>query len=92
MTASIGHRTALLIEGWNVGFNKVAFTNMLQHELGLSLSAAKNITDQILERRPVTIHVREADIKRITSLAQKIGAIVSSECPSTLTISERSCQ
>ena len=26
MTVPIKHRTTLLVEGWNVGFNKVAFT------------------------------------------------------------------
>ena len=86
------HRTALLIEGWNEGFNKVAFTKMLQHEFGFSLTAAKNMTDQILERRPVTVHVVETDIERISSLAQKIGAIVSSKSSSTLATREGSCR
>jgi signal transduction histidine kinase len=92
MTKPIEHRITLLIEGWNVGFNKVAFTKMLQHELGLSLTAAKNMTDQVLERTPIAINVLSADIKRISSLAQQIGAIVSSGNSSTSAIPEDSCR
>ncbi|MBB5346091.1 hypothetical protein [Tunturibacter empetritectus] len=92
MTAPIEHRTTLIIEGWNKGFNKVAFTKMLQHEFGFSLTVAKNMTDQVLERTPIAINVESADIKRISSLAQQMGAIVCSGNSSTSAIPEDSCR
>jgi ribosomal protein L7/L12 len=92
MTSPIEHRTALLIEGWSEGFNKVAFTKMLQREFGFSLTEAKNMTDQVLERTPLTINVVSADIKRISSLAQQMGAIVCSGNSSTSAIQEGSCR
>jgi hypothetical protein len=92
MTAPIEPRTKLIIEGWNVGFNKVAFTKMLQHEFGFSLTAAKDMTDQVLERTPIAINVVSAEIKRISSLAEQMGAIVCSENSSTSAIPEDSCR
>ena len=92
MTVPIEHQTILLVEGWNEGFNKVAFTKMLQHEFGFSLAMAKNMTDQVLERKPLAISVVSADIKRISSLAQQIGAIVSSENSSMSAMPEDSCR
>jgi ribosomal protein L7/L12 len=92
MTAPIEHRTTLIIEGWNEGFNKVAFTKMLRHEFGFSLTAAKSMTDQVLERTPLAINVVSADIERISSLAQQMGAIVCSGNSSTSAIPEDSCR
>ena len=92
MTTPVEHHTTLIIAGWNEGFNKIAFTKMLQHEFGFSLTAAKNTTDQVLERIPIAISVESADIKRISSLAQQIGAIVCSGNSSTPAIPEESCR
>jgi hypothetical protein len=79
MMAPAEHRTTLLIEGWNEGFNKIAFTKMLQQELGFSLGMAKNKTDQVLEGRPLAIDVASADSNRISLLAQQLGANVAED-------------
>jgi hypothetical protein len=92
MTVPIKHPTTLLVEGWNEGFNKVAFTKMLQDEFGFSLAVAKDMTDQVLERDPLAISVVSSEIKRISSLAQQIGAIVCSANCSTSAMSEDSCR
>jgi ribosomal protein L7/L12 len=76
MTDSIKKQCSLLIEGWNEGFNKVSFTKLLQQEMGASLSTAKDMTDRILEGKPVTVNVVEKDADRIASLAEERGAIV----------------
>jgi hypothetical protein len=92
MTAPIEqHCNMLLIEGWSQGFNKVAFTRMLQQEFDLSLAAAKGMTDQILEGKPLAFNVAETDIERISSLAQSLGAIVRRDS-SVSVIAEDSCQ
>lgn len=76
MIGPIEQRRNLVIEGWREGFNKVAFTKLLQQELGLPLSAAKGMTDQILEGKSIAVSVTDEDRERITSLAQSLGAIV----------------
>jgi hypothetical protein len=69
----------LVIEGWSYGFNKVAFTKMLQKELGYSLSVAKNITDQVLTTRPVALLVPESNYERVSHLSSELGATVRQE-------------
>ena len=77
MTAPVELRSnPLIVEGWNKGFNKVAFTKMLQKELGFSLTIAKGMTDQILEGKLLVIDIADADIERISALAQNLGATV----------------
>jgi hypothetical protein len=76
MIGSIEHQRNLMIEGWSVGFDKVAFTKLLQQELNLSLSVAKVMTDQVLEGKSVAINVTDEDRERVASLAQGLGAIV----------------
>ena len=76
MIRSIEQQRNLVIEGWRVGFNKVAFTKLLQQELNLSLSVAKDMTDQVLEGKSVAISVTNEDRERVASLAQGLGAIV----------------
>ena len=55
MISPIQLQRNLVIEGWRAGFNKVAFTKLLQQELSLSLSVAKVMTDQIVEGKSVAI-------------------------------------
>jgi hypothetical protein len=77
MTDSVEpHCSTLIVEGWNKGFNKVAFTKMLQKEFGFSLTIAKVMTDQLLENKLLVIDIADADIERINALAQDLGAIV----------------
>jgi hypothetical protein len=84
MTTPIADRTTLIIEGWNEGFNKVAF--------GFSLTAGKTMTDQVLERTPLAIDVVSADIRRLRLLGRQMGAIVCSGNSSTSAIPEDSCR
>jgi len=85
----------LFIEGWKIGFNKVAFTKMLQQELHFSLTVAKGMTDQILEGRKLAVNVPgnipDLDIKRINSIAQSLGAIIRNSAPVSA-VGEDSCQ
>jgi hypothetical protein len=76
MISPIEQKRNLVIDGWRVGFNKVAFTKLLQQELNLSLSVAKGMTDQVLEGKSVAISVANEDKERVASLAQGLGAIV----------------
>jgi hypothetical protein len=92
MTTPIADRTTLIIEGWNEGFNKVAFTKILRHEFGFSLTAGKTMTDQVLERTPLAIDVVSADIRRLRLLGRQMGAIVCSGNSSTSAIPEDSCR
>jgi hypothetical protein len=66
----------LVIEGWDVGFNKVAFTKLLHQELGLPLSSAKDMTDQVLEGKRITVSVLGEDMNRICEAAHGLGARV----------------
>jgi hypothetical protein len=66
----------LTISGWKVGFQKVEFTKMLQCELGLSLSAAKDITDRVLANERIDLPLGNADPKRVVDAALELGAIV----------------
>jgi hypothetical protein len=81
-------RNTLLIEGWRIGFNKVGFTNLLRQELDLSLSAAKDMTDQLLEGKQLAMNVSSKDIDRISALVQDLGPNVRSDA----SLAEDSCQ
>ena len=78
----------LLIEGWNIGFNKVEFTKLLQRELNLSLSSAKAVTDQILEGKQLKVDVPRKEMDRIVAAAEALGAKVR---PDSVLV-EDSCQ
>ena len=67
-------QSTLLIEGWKVGFNKVAVTKILQLELGLSLSSAKDMTDRLLEGKQVALSVPEEHPNRFSEAAENLGA------------------
>ena len=66
----------VIIKGWNIGFKKVEFTKMLQSELGLGLSEAKNITDRVVDKDLVEFHVSGQDYARVVKLATELGVIV----------------
>jgi hypothetical protein len=71
-------QSTLVVEGWNVGFNKVEFTKLLQKELGLSLSSAKGFTDQVLDGKQVAIDVPQQSLGSMAAAVQELGARVSS--------------
>lgn len=68
----------IVILGWNVGFEKVGFTNLFRSELGFSLKSAKATTDSVLEGHSVFIEVTDERYKtmacRLTELGAKIGS------------------
>jgi hypothetical protein len=46
----------LVLKGWTVGLNKVQLTKAL-HAAGIALGEASKLTGQILDGRPVRVHV-----------------------------------
>jgi hypothetical protein len=67
----------LVINGWNIGLNKVLLTNTLRTDFGYSLSEAKAITDQVLNNQEIRIPFErtsmEADdlIERLREIGAK---------------------
>ena len=67
-------KSCVYLRGWQVGFNKVAFTKLMKEEVGVSLLAAKNLTDRLLTGETVIIWVR--DLSKTVDEARNLGAIV----------------
>ncbi len=69
----------LVIQGWRVGFDKIALTKALRTEFGLSLLEGKSITDRVLDNKEVRINLRghEANEERLLSQLGEIGVVVS---------------
>lgn len=67
-------KDVLYIRGWNVGFQKVAFTLLMQAQVGVSLSAAKDLTDKVLAGELVTVWVWNYALA--AKLACDLGAVV----------------
>lgn len=51
--------------GWEVGFNKVGLTKLLQEDFGYSLGQAKNVVDAILGNQPREIDVSDISLEEI---------------------------
>ena len=64
----------LVIIGWNVGFQKVAFTKLLRHELGYSLSEAKSTTDAVLKNQRTELKLHKADVDQVLVKLNELGA------------------
>jgi hypothetical protein len=64
----------LEIVGWNVGFQKIPFTNVLRSDLGYSLSEAKAITDAVLEQKTVALEVDGSRYALLVEKLSKLGA------------------
>jgi hypothetical protein len=73
--------TTLVVLGWNVGFNKVKFTRLLQSVPGYSLPHAKSITDAVLEGKNVELQVQRSDAGGLMSAMQEPGARCSAAVP-----------
>ncbi len=69
----------LVINGWNLGTNKIQLTNTLRAEFGYSLSEAKAITDQIVDNREIRVPFdREGPVaENFVGRLREIGAKVS---------------
>ena len=66
--------TTVLVSGWNVGFNKVKFTQLLQRTLGYSLGQAKRATDAVLEGGALELQVPDDESERLLSTMSALGA------------------
>jgi ribosomal protein L7/L12 len=66
--------TKVLISGWKIGFEKVQFTMLLRHGLGLSLSAAKDLTEAVLRHEAVELKIPEAQAELLLSEMSRLGA------------------
>ncbi len=60
--------------GWNPGFQKVQFTELLRGDFGYSLSKAKAATDAVLEQQRIELEVRDADCTRLLPQLDQLGA------------------
>ena len=67
-------KSCVYLRGWQVGFNKVGFTKLMKEEVGVSLAAAKNLTDRLLAGETVIIWVRH--LSKTVDEARNLGAIV----------------
>jgi len=60
--------------GWNVGFQKVKFTELLRRDFGYSLSGAKAATDAVLDNQRLELQVQNSEHDRILSELDGLGA------------------
>jgi ribosomal protein L7/L12 len=67
-------KECVYLRGWKPGFNKVEFTKLMKAEVGVSLSAAKDLTDRLLAGETVIIWVK--DLQRTIDQARSLGAVV----------------
>jgi len=68
------NKECVYLRGWQPGFNKVEFTKLMKAEVGVSLSAAKNLTDRLLAGETIIIWVK--DLQRTIDQARSLGATV----------------
>ena len=66
--------TTILLSGWDMGFNKVRFTRLVQHVLGYSLPEAKRVTDTIMDGKTVMIKIPEVNAESVVSSMSELGA------------------
>ncbi len=59
--------------GWQVGMQKVAFTQLLQAEAELGLKEAQAVMLRVLDEQPVTLRVPAALAERLLVQAQALG-------------------
>jgi hypothetical protein len=67
------------ISGWEIGFQKVGFTELLKREFGYSLSAAKAATDSVLENHRLDLNVPEEEYDSLVPRLLDLGAKVAIE-------------
>ena len=63
----------VVITGWNVGFQKIRFTELLRTDFGFSLSAAKAATDAVLGRKSFELEVQAAQCGDLVPRLERIG-------------------
>ena len=70
---------AIVVSGWNVGFQKINFQRTLRREFGYTLASAKDACDAILNGQRLELHVQDSEYLRILSELIKLGAKVEVE-------------
>jgi len=66
----------IVISGWDIGFQKINFTQKLRREFDFSLSSAKNASDAVLNGKHLEFQVQDSDCGRILSEFSELGAKV----------------
>ena len=67
--------TTVAITGWKTGLQKVSLTTLLQNRAGLTLTAAKRCTDDVLDGRPVILTLpSRTDAAALCTALVEIGA------------------
>jgi hypothetical protein len=69
----------IVVSGWNVGFQKINFTQKLRDEFNFSFSGAKNACDAVLDGQRLELHVQDSDYLRIRSELIQLNAKVEVE-------------
>lgn len=64
----------IVISGWELGFQKVKFTELLRYALGYSLSEAKARTDAVLNNHQVEIDFEESKSSELLAKVRALGA------------------
>jgi hypothetical protein len=67
----------ILLTGWRPGFQKVSLTKLLQTSAGLTLGAAKSVTDEVLNGKSVVVSLTKGDANEFVDAADKLGAVAS---------------
>jgi len=67
-------KSCVYLRGWRPEFNKIAFTALMREEVGVSLQAAKDLTDRLLAGETVIVWVR--NLSSTLDQARSLGAIV----------------
>lgn len=71
-----GFGVTVTIDGWQPGFNKVRFTQMVR-DAGYSLGEAFDVTEDVLNGKPVSVTFsRRADTKDLLAELRRIGAVI----------------
>jgi ribosomal protein L7/L12 len=69
-------RPQIRIKGWQVGFEKIALTRLLQKTAGMSLREAKAVVDDVLEGRDVRFDAPVGvDVHDLVKAIQRLGAV-----------------
>lgn len=59
--------------GWQVGMQKIPFSQLLRDEVGLSLKEAQAAMLRVLDKQPVTLHVPDELAARLLTQAMTLG-------------------
>ena len=66
----------LIFKGWRVGMRKVAFTQFLSRQPGLSLKKAQNIKLRVLDNEIVEYDIDDINLAETIAVeAEKLGVI-----------------